>query len=97
MNEKFKEIKELKNKKQTLENRVVELTQTRATLRRGYLRCLHELAEVRLPRTRLADFKIRAVHNLVDLHSFICNEDVLDDIEGVSDTDSTDSEDDDAA
>ena len=93
--EKNGKIKALEVKVDQAHEKVELLLQTKSTLRRGYMRALNELAELKLPRDRRAKFATRLVHNLVDLHSFIMNENVLDDIEAMTDMSSSEEDEED--
>ena len=76
MNEKFTEIKKLKLKLEQSDQKLEQLLLSHSAMRRGYLRCIHELAERSLGNNRLSEFKIRSHKSIIGLHSFVTNMDV---------------------
>ena len=88
MHAKIEEIAQLKKQVSTMEVHVNDLLAVRATLRRGYLRAINDLARAKLPPSRRAEFEDQQTHRLVDLHGFIMNEDILNDIEPLSESES---------
>ena len=86
MKEKFLEIEQLNNKVVALESDLENAFDLRNNIEKGYYRAINELAHERFRGEMLAKFRRKASGALLELHSFVSNENI-DDSESETESD----------